>query len=80
MKAKIHVTLKQGILDPQGKAIEHALETLGFKSAGNVRVGKYMELDLAEKDKAKAEAEAKAMCEKLLANTIIEEYRYELQG
>ncbi|TAJ07808.1 MAG: phosphoribosylformylglycinamidine synthase subunit PurS [Nitrospirae bacterium] len=80
MKAKIHVTLKQGILDPQGKAIEHALETLGFKSAGNVRVGKYMELDLAEKDKAKAEAEVKAMCEKLLANTIIEEYRFELAG
>lgn len=80
MKAKIHVTLKQGILDPQGKAIEHALETLGFKSAGNVRVGKYMELDLVEKDKAKAEAEVKAMCEKLLANTIIEEYRFELQG
>ena len=80
MKAKIHVTLKQGILDPQGKAIEHALETLGFKSAGNMRVGKYMELDLAEKDKAKAEAEVKAMCEKLLANTIIEEYRFELMS
>jgi phosphoribosylformylglycinamidine synthase subunit PurS len=80
VKAKIHVTLKQGILNPQGKAIEHALETLGFKSAGNVRVGKYMELDLAEKDKAKAEAEVKAMCEKLLANTIIEEYRFELAG
>lgn len=80
MKAKIHVTLKPGILDPQGKAIEHALETLGFKTAGNVRVGKYLELELAEKDKAKAEAEVKAMCEKLLANTIIEEYRFELQG
>lgn len=79
MKAKIHVTLKPGILDPQGKAIEHALETLGFKSASNVRVGKYMELDLNEKDRAKAEADVKAMCEKLLANTIIEEYRYELQ-
>ena len=78
MKAKIHVTLKSGILDPQGKAIEHALETLGFKNAGNVRVGKYMELDVKEKDKAKAEAEVKSMCEKLLANTIIEEYRYEL--
>lgn len=78
MKAKIHVTLKQGILDPQGKAIEHALEALGFKNATNVRVGKYMELDLEEKDKAKAEAEVKHMCEKLLANTIIEEYRYEL--
>lgn len=79
MKAKIHVTLKPGILDPQGKAIEHALETLGFKSASNVRVGKYLELDLSEKDRAKAEADVKAMCEKLLANTIIEEYRYELQ-
>ena len=79
MKAKIHVTLKQGILDPQGKAIEHALDSLGFKNAGNVRVGKYMELDLKELDKAKAEAEVRQMCEKLLANTIVEEYRYELQ-
>lgn len=80
MKAKIHVTLKQGILDPQGKAIEHALESLGFKNAANVRVGKYMELDLMEHDKAKAEAQVKSMCEKLLANTIIEEYRYELSA
>ena len=78
MKAKVHVTLKQGILDPQGKAIEHALDSLGFKNAANVRVGKYMELDLDEQDKAKAEAQLKQMCEKLLANTIIEEYRYEL--
>ena len=79
MKAKIHVTLKQGILDPQGKAIEHALDSLGFKNAANVRVGKYMELDMNETDKAKAEAQVRSMCEKLLANTIIEEYRYELQ-
>jgi len=79
VKAKIHVTLKQGILDPQGKAIEHALDSLGFKNAANVRVGKYMELDLKETDKARAEGEVKQMCEKLLANTIIEEYRYELQ-
>ena len=78
VKAKIHVTLKQGILDPQGKAIEHALDALGFKHASNVRVGKYMEVDLAEVDRAKAEVEVKAMCEKLLANTIIEDYRYEL--
>jgi phosphoribosylformylglycinamidine synthase len=78
VKAKIHVTLKQGILDPQGKAIEHALDSLGFKNAGNVRVGKYMEVDLDEKDRVKAEAQVKAMCEKLLANTIVEEYRYEL--
>ena len=78
VKARIHVTLKQGILDPQGKAIEHALETLGFKSASNVRVGKYLELELKDTAKDQAEAQVKAMCEKLLANTIIEEYRFEL--
>jgi len=78
VKAKIHVTLKPGILDPQGKAIEHALATLGYKSVGHVRVGKYMELVLDEPAKEKAEAQVKAMCEKLLANTVIEEYRYEL--
>lgn len=78
MKAKIHVTLKQGILDPQGKAIEHALDSLGFKNAGNVRVGKYMEVDVNEADRAKADAQVKQMCEKLLANTVIEDYRYEL--
>ncbi|MGE3154513.1 MAG: phosphoribosylformylglycinamidine synthase subunit PurS [Nitrospiraceae bacterium] len=78
MKAKIHVTLKQGILDPQGKAIEHALESLGFKNAGHVRVGKYMEVDVQEQDRAKAEAQVKQMCETLLANTVVEEYRYEL--
>ncbi|HSE57201.1 MAG TPA: phosphoribosylformylglycinamidine synthase subunit PurS [Nitrospiraceae bacterium] len=80
MKAKIHVTLKQGILDPQGKAIEHALESLGFKNAGNVRVGKYMEVEVQEPDRAKAEAQVRQMCETLLANTVIEEYRYELQA
>jgi phosphoribosylformylglycinamidine synthase len=78
VKAKIHVTLKSGILDPQGKAIEHALATLGFKNATNVRMGKYLELELRETTKDRAEAEVKAMCEKLLANTIIEEYRFEL--
>jgi phosphoribosylformylglycinamidine synthase PurS subunit len=78
VKAKIHVTLKSGILDPQGKAIEHALDSLGFKQAANVRVGKYIELDLQEADTAKAEVAVKSMCEKLLANTIIEDYRYEL--
>ncbi len=78
MKAKIHVTLKEGILDPQGKAIEHALATLGFGAVANVRVGKYLELELEEAARDKAEAQVKAMCEKLLANTIIENYRYEL--
>ena len=80
MKAKIHVTLKQGILDPQGKAIEHALDSLGFKNAGNVRVGKYMEVDVNEADRAKADAQVKQMCEKLLANTVIENYRVEVLG
>jgi phosphoribosylformylglycinamidine synthase len=79
MKVKIHVTLKQGILDPQGKAIEHALDSLGFKNTANMRVGKYMEVDVNEPDWAKADAQVKAMCEKLLANTVIEDYRYELQ-
>ena len=80
VKAKIHVTLKQGILDPQGKAIEQALATLGYTSASNVRVGKYLELDLKETAKDKAETQVKAMCEKLLANTIIEDYRFELSS
>jgi phosphoribosylformylglycinamidine synthase PurS subunit len=78
MKAKIHVMLKEGILDPQGKAVEHALATLGFGSVRNVRVGKHIELDLDESGAPDAEAEVKAMCEKLLANTIIEDYTYEL--
>ena len=56
VKAKIHVTLKQGILDPQGKAIEHALDSLGFKNAGNVRVGKYMEVDVNETERRKPSA------------------------
>jgi len=80
MKAKIHVTLKQGILDPQGKAIEHALATLGYGAVSNVRVGKHIELDLDDAAVPDAEAQVKAMCEKLLANTIIEEYAYELES
>ena len=78
MKAKIHVTLKPTILDPQGKAIVHALETLGYQAVTDVRVGKYLELELNESQREKAEAQVKAMCEKLLANTVIEDYRYEL--
>jgi phosphoribosylformylglycinamidine synthase PurS subunit len=80
MKAKIHVTLKQGILDPQGKAVEHALATLGYEAVSNVRIGKHIELDLDETAMPDAEAQVKAMCEKLLANTIIEEYTYELES
>ena len=78
MKAKVHVTLKNGVLDPQGKAIAHALGNLGFSGVGDVRQGKYIELDIAETDRAKAQAAVKQMCEKLLANTVIESYRVEL--
>ena len=80
MKAKVHVTLKTGVLDPQGKAIGHALESLGFRGVNDVRQGKYIELDIAETDSAKAEAAVKQMCEKLLANTVIENYAIELVG
>lgn len=78
MKAKIHITLKKGVLDPQGKAIEHALGNLGFNGVSDVRQGKFIELDVSEKDKAKANAQVKDMCEKLLANQVIEDYNYEL--
>ena len=78
MKARIKVTLKKGVLDPQGKAIEGALGSLGFNGVEHVRQGKYFEIDLAETDRSKAMAEAKAMCEKLIANTVIENYDIEL--
>ena len=78
MKAKVSVTLKRGILDPQGHAVLHALSSLGYTDVKDVRVGKLIELELATNDRAGAEAEVKAMCERLLANTIIEEYRIEL--
>ncbi len=78
MKAKVYVTLKKSVLDPQGKAVHHALSALGFNEVKDVRLGKYIELDLGSTDKAAAESKIKTMCEKLLANTVIEEYRYEL--
>ncbi|MBA4798759.1 MAG: phosphoribosylformylglycinamidine synthase subunit PurS [Alphaproteobacteria bacterium] len=74
IKARVTVTLKNGVLDPQGKAIEGALGALGFDGVGQVRQGKVFDLELAGDDKAKAETELKAMCEKLLANTVIENY------
>ncbi|OHV88474.1 phosphoribosylformylglycinamidine synthase subunit PurS [Mesorhizobium sp. ORS 3428] len=74
MKARITVTLKNGVLDPQGKAIEHALAGLGFDGVGQVRQGKVFDIELTGSDKAKAEADLKAMCDKLLANTVIENY------
>lgn len=78
MKARIHITLKNGVLDPQGKAVEHALRSLGFGGVDSVRQGKYIELELTETDPAKAEVQAKDMCEKLLANTVIENYSIEI--
>jgi phosphoribosylformylglycinamidine synthase subunit PurS len=78
MKARVTVMLKNGVLDVQGEAVRHALGTLGFAGVNGVRQGKVIELDLAETDKAVAETSVKAMCEKLLANTVIESYRVEL--
>ncbi len=80
MKARITITLKPGVLDPQGKAIAGALHALGFGSVGNVRQGKYIEVEVAEADPALARAEVERMCEQLLANTIIENYAYELEA
>jgi phosphoribosylformylglycinamidine synthase len=79
MKARVFVTLKNGVLDPQGKAIGHALNGLGFSSVGDVRQGKVIDLELAESDTAKAKAAVKDMCEKLLANTVIEKYEIEIK-
>ncbi len=78
MKARIYVTLKPGVLDPQGKAVEHSLHDLGFGEVADVRQGKYMEIELSTSDKAKAKADLDEMCKKLLANTVIENYRIEL--
>jgi len=78
VKAKIHITLKTGVLDPQGKAIAHALGSLGFDGVEDVRQGKYIELQLAESDPAKARAAAEEMCRKLLANPVIENYAIDL--
>ncbi len=78
MRAKVHVFLKPGVLDVQGKAVEQALHGLGWGDVEHVRVGKTIEFGLKSADRAAAEAEVKAMCEKLLANTVIESYRVEL--
>ena len=78
MKARIHVTLKNGVLDPQGKAIGHALAGLGFAGIGEVRQGKFIELELAERDASRARDSVDAMCRKLLANTVIEDYSIEI--
>lgn len=78
MRARVHVTLKAGVLDPQGEAIRHALGTLGFDGVEGVRQGKLIELDLDETDEAAARAKVEKMCEALLANPVIERWTVEL--
>ena len=80
MKVRVHITLKNGVLDPQGKAISNALGALGFEGVNDVRQGKYIEIELDENDPAKARAAAENMCTKLLANTVIEDYAIEVDG
>ncbi|MFT5538732.1 MAG: phosphoribosylformylglycinamidine synthase PurS subunit [Alphaproteobacteria bacterium] len=80
MRARVHVTLKTGVLDPQGKAIGNALKSLGFSGVGEVRQGKFIELEIDETDAAKARAQISDMCEKLLANTVIEDYTIDLDS
>ena len=80
MRVKVYITPRQGILDPQGRAIEHSLKSLGFNNVGQARMGKYIELDVAADSAAEAAAEVKRMCEELLANTVIEDYRFEVEG
>lgn len=80
LKATVYVTIKQGVLDPQGVAVQGALHSMGFQEVESVRIGKYMELTLDTDDRAEAERRLKEMCEKLLANTVVEDYRYELEG
>ena len=80
MKARVHIMPKDGVLDPQGKAIGHALKALGFSGVGEVRQGKVIDLELAETDPVRARATVEEMCRKLLANTVIEGFRVEIAG
>jgi phosphoribosylformylglycinamidine synthase len=80
VKAVVHVTLKSGVLDPQGKAVRHALGALGFDGVGDVRQGKFIEIDLAESDPERARESVEDMCKRLLANTVIEDYVIEIGG
>lgn len=79
MKVRVHITLKTGVLDPQGKAISNALGALGFAGVDDVRQGKYIEIELDETDPGRARATAEAMCARLLANTVIEDYSVEIK-
>ena len=78
MLAKIYVTLKKGVLDPQGKAVQHSLESLGYKEVRDIRLGKYMEVKFDNIERDKANTRIREMCEKLLANPVIEDYRFEI--
>ena len=78
-KAKVHVTLKNGVLDPQGKAIEGALGSLGFEGVAGVRQGKFIEIEVAEDDPERASDQVDAMCRQLLANTVIENYSIDIE-
>ncbi|MDE0334266.1 MAG: phosphoribosylformylglycinamidine synthase subunit PurS [Defluviicoccus sp.] len=80
MRARIHITLKQGVLDPQGKAVGQALAALGFAGVGEVRQGKVIDMELAETDPERARKSLREMCERLLANTVIEDYEIDLTG
>jgi phosphoribosylformylglycinamidine synthase len=78
MKVVVNVKLKEGVLDPQGKAVSHALSSLGFSNVNGVRIGKQIVLDLDESDEKKALSDVETMCEELLANTVIEDYEIEI--
>ena len=79
MRVKIFIRLKEGVLDPQGKAVERSLHTLGYEEVRDVRVGKYIELEVAVASRQAAEKRAREMCDKLLANPVIEDYRFEIE-
>lgn len=79
MRAKIFVSFKEGVLDPQGKTIERSLHTLGYKEVQDVRMGKYLEVHLDASSRKAAESRIREMCEKLLANPVIEDYRFEIE-
>jgi phosphoribosylformylglycinamidine synthase len=78
-RAKIVVTLKKSVMDPQGATVQHALESLGYEGVQNVRMGKYIELDIAKEDRDKAEEQVDEMCNKLLSNPVIEKYHFDLE-
>ena len=78
MLAKVYVTLKKGVLDPQGKAVQNSLESLGYKEVRDIRLGKYMEVKLGDIERDKADTRIREMCEKLLTNPVIEDYQFEI--